>query len=161
EPTTAALIGNLRRRPSATPFWFATFVSGLWLVACAAYLWGFYAPEIAKGNDLGQLIAAPEIATILIMTILPVSLVFAITYMVWRAQQMKHIAEALGQTAVRLIRPEEIAADGVASVGQAVRREVSELIGGVEHAISRAGELEALVHKELSALERAFGGNEE
>jgi hypothetical protein len=108
EPTTAALIGNLKRKPSATPFWFATFLSAFWLIACAAYLWNILSPELSKGTDLGQLLAGPEIVTIMVMTVLPVSLVFAITYMVWRAQQMRQISEALGQTAIRLIRPEEI-----------------------------------------------------
>ena len=35
------------------------------------------------------------------------------------------------------------------------------LVGGVEHAVQRAAVLEEIVHKEIAAIERAFGGNED
>ena len=67
----------------------------------------------------------------------------------------------LMQSAMRLIRPQDIATEGLTSIAQAVRSEVDLLVGGVEHAVQRATVLEEIVHKEISAIERAFGGNED
>ena len=50
--------------------------------------------------------------------------------------------------------------DAVVTVGQAVRREVAAMGDGIERALARAGELEALVHNEVSALERTYSDNE-
>ena len=64
-------------------------------------------------------------------------------------------------TAMRLVRPQDIATESLASVSQLVRTEVDQLVGGVEHAVQRASELESVVHKEVANIERAFGANEE
>ena len=41
-----------------------------------------------------------------------------------------------------------------------MRREVAAMGDGIERALARAGELEVLVHNEVSALERAYSDNE-
>src|ERR1700759_2589507 len=64
------------------------------------------------------------------------------------------------EAAMRLSEPEEIARVPVVSGGQAIRREVAAMGDGVERALARAAELEALVHNEVSALERAYNDNE-
>lgn len=69
-------------------------------------------------------------------------------------------ARSLLQSALRLIKPQDIAAQGITSIAQSVRNEVDLLVGGVEHAVQRHTALEDIVHKEISAIERAFGGNE-
>jgi hypothetical protein len=48
----------------------------------------------------------------------------------------------------------------VASLGQAVRRQVSFMNDAVSRALGRAGELEALVHNEVAALDRSYNENE-
>ena len=65
------------------------------------------------------------------------------------------------QSAMRLIRPQDVATEGLTTIAQAARSEVDLLVGGVEHAVQRAAVLEEIVHKEIAAIERAFGGNEE
>ncbi len=86
-------------KTAAKSFWFASLLSLVWLSVCTIYLWGFRSPEIAQGKSLSQIIGAPEIAIMLILTVLPIGMVFAITYMLWRAQQMKRLTEKLGQAA--------------------------------------------------------------
>ncbi|NJO34197.1 MAG: hypothetical protein HC869_14755 [Rhodospirillales bacterium] len=71
------------------------------------------------------------------------------------------MSEVLMHSAMRLVRPQDIATEGLTSIAQAVRSEVDLLVGGVEHAVQRAGALEEIVHKEISAIERAFGANED
>ena len=70
------------------------------------------------------------------------------------------IAQSMAQVAIRFSEPEGAASDSMVTVGQAIRREVAAMGDGVERAIARAGELEALVANEVSALERAYSDNE-
>ena len=50
--------------------------------------------------------------------------------------------------AFRLAEPENLATDRVATVGQAVRREVAAMGEGIERTLSRAVELESLLHSD-------------
>src|SRR6266852_1996388 len=65
-----------------------------------------------------------------------------------------------GTEPVQLIGENGIATASIVSVGQAIRREVAAMGDGVERALARAAELEALVHNEVAALERAYNDNE-
>jgi hypothetical protein len=64
-------------------------------------------------------------------------------------------------TAVRLVRPQDIAAESLSTISQTIRDEVNLLVSGVDQAVHRATQLEEIVHKEMASLERAFGANEE
>src|SRR5690606_28156318 len=99
------------------------------------------------------------IALIAIM-FLPVAAFFAVATLFRRAQDLRNAASSITQAAIRLAEPEVTAADKVASVGQAVRREVNALGDGLERALSRAGELEVMIHNEVTALERTYSDNE-
>ena len=122
EPTTAALISRLKRKPSSVPFWMAALGSLLWVFAFAYFL----STYLASSDIVAKLVErpAPELAGIAILGVLPIFLMFAIAYIYRRGQQMSHVSEALVQTALRLVRPEEMAVEGVSTVGKAVRREV-------------------------------------
>src|SRR5882757_8140548 len=91
---------------------------------------------------------------------LPVLLFYVLAHMISRAQELRIIARSMTEAAMRLTEPESIARDSIVSVGQAIRREVAAMGDGVERALARAAELEALVHNEVSALERAYNDNE-
>ncbi len=99
--------------------------------------------------------------TALALLVLPIGLIWVLAYFLWRASQLRQVSEVLMQSAMRLIRPQDIATEGLTTIAQAVRSEVDLLVGGVEHAVQRAAVLEEIVHKEIAAIERAFGGNEE
>src|SRR5262249_55454626 len=86
--------------------------------------------------------------------------VFLLAYMLQRVQDFKVVAHTMTEAAVRLSEPETIARESIVSVGQAIRREVAAMGDGVERALARAAELEALVHNEVAALERAYNDNE-
>ena len=64
------------------------------------------------------------------------------------------------EVAVRLAEPDRMAEQSVASLGQAVRQQVSFMNDAGSRALGRAGELEALVHNEVAALERSYEENE-
>lgn len=157
EPGTAALISRMRKRPSSAPLWFAFLASMMWVFA-------FFALFSEKLTVLSNPTSAenmPLVLTGAMILFLPIFLSFSTAYLLWRAQQMRHVSEGLVHTALRLIRPQEVAADGLMSISQSIRYDVDQLVGGIEHAMARAGELEGMVHREISNIERAFGSNEE
>ena len=77
-----------------------------------------------------------------------------------RAQEMRLVARAVGEVAIRLAEPENFSTDAVLTMSQTVRREVAAVGDGVERALARAGELETLVRGEIATLERAYSDNE-
>ncbi len=77
-----------------------------------------------------------------------------------RAQDLRLAASSMTQAALRLAEPESTATAQITTVGQAVRREVNAIGDGLERALSRAGELEVMVHNEVNSLERTYADNE-
>src|SRR5918992_2988373 len=90
----------------------------------------------------------------------PVIFFYVTAHMVWRAQELRIIAQSMASVAMKLAEPEEVARESIVTVGQAIRREVAAMGDGVERALARAAELETLVHNEVAALERAYNDNE-
>ncbi len=92
--------------------------------------------------------------------LLPIIFFFGVAHMAWRAQELRLIAQSMARVAMRLAEPESVARDSIVTVGQAIRREVAAMGDGVERALARASELEALVQNEVAALERTYSDNE-
>ena len=61
---------------------------------------------------------------------------------------------------MRLAEPETVAGEHVATLSQAIRRELTSMGDGVERALARAAELETRVKAEVSTLERSYSDNE-
>ncbi len=153
DPGTAMMLQRLRRPPSYDVIWAAAALSLIWGLG---WIW-IYKDVFANP----QTNTAPEFLQGLALLVLPMLGMLAIAYFQWRAQQLRQVSEVLMHQAMRLIRPQDIATDGLTSIAQAVRQEVDLLVGGVEHAFQRATALEEIVHKEIAAVERAFGSNED
>ena len=136
----------------------ATIFSGAWLVAGIGLAW-IYAPQLeailAEGRG-----AVSALFGLGALYILPVIFFYVLAHMVTRSQELRLIAQSMAEVAIRLAEPETVARESIVSVGQAIRREVAAMGDGVERALARAAELEALVHNEVSALERAYNDNE-
>ncbi len=153
DPGTAIMLQRLRRPPSYDVIIIAAVISVIWV---AGWFW------IYKEIMASQQVNSPsEFLQAIALLVLPVFGMLTIAYFQWRAQQLRQVSEVLMHQAMRLIRPQDIATDGLTSIAQAVRQEVDLLVGGVEHAFQRASALEEIVHKEISAVERAFGSNED
>ena len=153
DPGNALMLQRLRRQPSYDVIWAAAVLSAIW---AAGWFW-VYKDIFANG----QVNSPAEFLQAVSLLILPVLGMLSISYFQWRAQQLRQVSEMLMHQAMRLIRPQDIATDGLTSIAQAVRQEVDLLVGGIEHAFQRATALEEIVHKEISAVERAFGSNED
>jgi Apolipoprotein A1/A4/E domain len=152
------ILQTLHRRPSRKPYMIASGAAFVWTAVALiiAYLYG---------TELQALFASPRVGFATLISIasaiaVPVISFYVLAHMFSRAQDMRMVAESMAAVALRLTEPETSARDSIVSVGQAIRREVAAMGDGVERALARAAELEALVHNEVSALERAYNDNE-
>lgn len=145
----------IRERTSTTPIWSAVALSLVWLAIWTVV----YIPSVAQTGSPLSLNNLPVTMRTLLTGVIPVLAFITLGYLIYRANQISNVSQALMQTAMRLVRPQDIATESLASVSQLVRSEVDQLVGGVEHAVQRASELEGAVHKEIANLERAFGVN--
>lgn len=160
-PSIGGLIYALNQKPSRRPYTIAAAASAGWTVLTlgfAAYFWG---NEIISGAGLSAFLGRPELLTLIATLLGPVALMFAVAMIAYRAEEMRLRSSAMTEVAVRLAEPDRMAEQSVASLGQAVRRQVSFMNDAVSRAIGRAGELEALVHNEVASLERSYGDNEQ
>jgi hypothetical protein len=151
------ILYNLQSRSSSAPTWIAVGLSALWLLVSGAGAYMRYGNEL---GNLGQFMGTIDFIALIAIMFLPVAAFFAVATLFRRAQDLRNAASSITQAAIRLAEPEVTAADKVASVGQAVRREVNALGDGLERALSRAGELEVMIHNEVTALERTYSDNE-
>src|SRR3954469_1521604 len=151
------ILHGMQRRPSRAPYMAAFFISVIWVVLGLVVGVSYFGTDLkaiaSQGVHPGMLVLAAGIG-------LPVLLFYVLAHMISRAQELRMIARSMTEAAMRLTEPESIARDSIVSVGQAIRREVAAMGDGVERALARAAELEALVHNEVAALERAYNDNE-
>ena len=152
------ILQALRRRPARAPYIVASLAAFAWTAGglATAYLYGAELQALFATPRLG-FAAAVGIASAIVV---PVIFCYVLAHMFSRAQDMRMVAESMAQVAMRLVQPETSAHESIVTVGQAIRREVAAMGDGVERALARAAELEALVHNEVSALERAYNDNE-
>ena len=151
------MLQALQVRPSRRAYFFATVVSLLWLGGLGALV---YSQGITTPETLLAAFSPIQLAIGGFVLFAPVILFFIAAMLAVRSQEMRLVARAVGEVAVRLAQPESFSTDAVLSVSQAVRREVAAVGDGVERALARAGELETLVRSEISTLERAYTDNE-
>jgi hypothetical protein len=163
-PSIGGLIYALNQKPSTKPFKIAALSSGIWVALCVGFAWVLLAPDFSTGggvfNTILTALARPGILTAVATLLGPVALFSFLSLLAWRADELKLRATAMTEVAVRLAEPDRMAEQSVASLGQAVRRQVSFMNDAVSRALGRAGELEALVHNEVTALERSYQENE-
>ncbi len=155
DPALAMMLARLRRSPSYGVFYVVGLVTLFWVFG-----W-FLVHSSETLSPTGAVPTLPEVMRAVALLVVPIIVFWAAAYFQWRAQQLRQTSEALLQSALRLVRPQDIASENLSSIAKAVRHEVDLLVGGVEHAYQRATALEDIVHKEMSAVERAFGANED
>ena len=133
--------------------------SGGWLAVGGLLAWAMLSPEIARSSFL-EALASPLMIIVAATIFLPIALFWFLALLVWRAQELKLMSSAMTEVAVRLAEPDRGAEQSAASLGQAVRRQVSFMNEAISRALGRAGELEGLVHNEVASLEKSYGENE-
>lgn len=138
----------------------AAIASGVWAVCSILLGWAMLAPEFQRAPSLLEMLSRPTAITLAATIIIPIALFWFIALLIWRAQELKLMSSAMTEVAIRLAEPDRMAEQQIASVGQAVRRQVNHMNEAVSRALGRAGELEALVHNEVASLEQSYTQNE-
>src|SRR3569623_1154926 len=153
-----AVLHSLQRgRPRRSAYTVAAIFSGLWIAAAGFLIISFLPALEAMVGTSGGALALVGLALVFVT---PLILFYFLASVSSRSQELSMIAQSMAQMAVRFSEPEHVASDAMITVGQAIRREGAVMGDGVERAIARAGELEALVTNDVSALERAYSDNE-
>ena len=159
-PSIGGLIFALQQKPSRSPFLIALVASVAWFVIGGFFAFGLISAQLKAAGGAPDLLANPSALTAAVGIVLPIAIFWFLALLVWRAQELRLMASAMTEVAVRLAEPDKLAEQSVASLGQTIRRQVAAMNDAISRAIGRAGELEALVHNEVAALERSYSENE-
>jgi hypothetical protein len=156
--TIGQILHSLQRRPARTPYTIATIFSAAWVV-CVLGMASTYTPELSALTSQG-VAATPALVALAAFFCAPIAFFFVVAHMLSRSLELRIIAQSMAEVAMRLAEPEAVARESIVTVGQAIRREVAAMGDGVERALARAAELEALVNNEVASLERSYSDNE-
>ncbi|MGI9386943.1 MAG: hypothetical protein ACR2OX_05890, partial [Methyloligellaceae bacterium] len=159
-PSIGGLIYALQQRPSRSSFVFAFAASVIWLVLGGAAGWAMMTAGAGESAGIGNFMQQPTALVAAATIVVPIALFWFLALLIWRAQELRLMASAMTEVAVRLAEPDKLAEQSVASLGQTIRRQVAAMNDAITRALGRAGELEALVHNEVAALENSYGENE-
>ena len=159
-PSIGTLIYALQQQPANTPYYYASIGTGLWLVLGVALSWGLIGPGLKAGDSVLDVLVRPTTIAAVVLALAPIALIWFLALLVWRAQELRLMSSAMTEVAVRLAEPDRMAEQSIAALGQSVRRQVAAMNDAISRAIGRAGELESLVHNEVSSLERSYDENE-
>ena len=159
-PSIGGLIYALQQRPSRSPFLIALIASAVWFVLGIAVSYAVFQKAFEGASTTAEALTNPAIVAVIATVAVPIALFWFLAILVWRAQELRLMSSAMTEVAVRLAEPDRMAEQSVASLGQTVRRQVAAMNDAISRALGRAGELEALVHNEVAALERSYTENE-
>ncbi len=160
-PSLGGLIFALQQKPSRSPFFIALIGSGIWAILGTLFSKAIVAQLLPENAGITDVLANPSaLAAAAMIVLVPIALFWFLAILVWRAQELRLMSSAMTEVAVRLAEPDKMAEQSVASLGQTVRRQVAAMNDAISRALGRAGELEALVHNEVAALERSYTENE-
>ncbi|MCB1505945.1 MAG: hypothetical protein KDJ47_13290 [Hyphomicrobiaceae bacterium] len=158
-PSIGGLIYALEQKPSGRIFQHAAIASAAWAVIALFFAIYSLSSEAAL-SSWGAILAKPTTFLTAAAVIVPIAVIWFLALLGWRAEELRLRSSTMTEVAIRLAEPDRMAEDSIASLGQAVRRQVGFMNEAVGRALGRAGELEALVHNEVAALERSYEENE-
>lgn len=159
-PSIGGLIYALEQKPSSAPFKYAAIATVVWSVICLGFSWVFVNAELSSGGTIASMLEKPTTFLTATAIIVPIAVLWALALLAWRSDELRLRSSTMTEVAIRLAEPDRMAEQSVASLGQAVRRQVAFMNDAISRALGRAGELEALVHNEVTALERSYEENE-
>ena len=158
-PSIGGLIFALQQKPSNAPYKFAGMASIVWGALGVAFILASISNAAPMVGWL-ELLARPTTFLTIAAIIVPIALLWLMAVLAWRTEELRLRSSTMTEVAIRLAEPDRLAEQNAASLGQAVRRQVGFMNDAVSRALGRAGELEAMVHNEVSVLERSYEDNE-
>lgn len=158
-PSIGGLIYALEQKPSNQVYRHAAIASVAWALVGLVFAYLSLSSEAAL-SSWGTILTKPTTFLTGAAIIVPIAVIWLLALLSWRAEELRLRSSTMTEVAIRLAEPDRMAEDSIASLGQAVRRQVGFMNEAVGRALGRAGELEALVHNEVAALERSYEENE-
>ncbi|RUO97477.1 hypothetical protein [Hyphomicrobium sp.] len=159
-PSIGGLIYALEQKPSSKVFRYAALGSVVWALVGLIVGALTIAPEWQAGQALSSLLLQPTTFYTVTAIVVPVAVIWLLALLSWHIASLALKSATMSEVAIRLAEPDRTAEQSIASLGQAVRRQVSFMNDAVSRALGRAGELEALVHNHVAELERSYEHNE-
>ena len=157
-PSVGRVLREVQGRLPRTSYVVATVFAFGW-AACGIILARLYFSDLQALAGIGPA-ATPALIGLAAVLFVPILFFYFLAHMMWRAQELRVIAQSMATMAMRFSEPETTARDALTTIGQAIRRDVSVMSDSVERALSRAAELQTLLDKEVAALERASNTSE-
>jgi hypothetical protein len=114
-PSIGGLIFALQQKPSKSPFLVALAVSLVWFVVGGFFAYGLISTQVAGPGGLSDLLANPSALTAALTILVPIAIFWFLALLVWRAQELRLMASAMTEVAVRLAEPDKLAEQSVAS----------------------------------------------
>ncbi|MEQ1651178.1 MAG: hypothetical protein ABL897_01675, partial [Hyphomicrobium sp.] len=146
--------------PSTKIFRVAAASSAVWAAVGIAYGAFTLVPEWSAGATMSSLLLNPVTFYTATAVVVPIAIFWLLALLNWHIASLALKSSTMTEVAIRLAEPDRAAEQSIASLGQAVRRQVSFMNDAVSRALGRAGELEALVHNQVADLERSYEQNE-
>ncbi len=159
-PSIGGLIYALEQKPSNKVFRYAAIGSAVWAVVGLIVGALTLVPDWQTGQPLSSLLLHPTTFYTATAIIAPIAIIWLLALLSWHIASLALKSATMSEVAIRLAEPDRTAEQSIASLGQAVRRQVSFMNDAVSRALGRAGELEALVHNHVAELERSYEHNE-
>ena len=159
-PSIGGLIYALEQKPSTKIFRVIAIASLVWAAVGIAFGVLTLAPEWTDNTKLSDMLLHPVTFYTTAAIVVPIAIFWLLGLLNWHISSLALKSSTMTEVAIRLAEPDRAAEQSIASLGQAVRRQVSFMNDAVSRALGRAGELEALVHNQVADLERSYEQNE-
>ena len=138
-PSIGGLIYALEQKPSSKVFRLATIGSIVWAIGGLAIGALTLAPQWQEGASLTTLLLQPTAFYTATAVIAPIGIIWLLALLSWHVASLALKSSTMSEVAIRLAEPDRTAEQSIASLGQAVRRQVSFMNDAVSRALGRAG----------------------
>src|SRR3990170_6830238 len=100
-PSIGGLIFALQQRPSRTPFLVALAASVAWFLIGGFFAFGLISTQVSSAGVSG-LVGSASALTAAVAILVPIVIFWFLALLVWRAQELRLMASAMTEVAVRL-----------------------------------------------------------
>ncbi|NRA86921.1 MAG: hypothetical protein HRU28_05915 [Rhizobiales bacterium] len=155
----AQMLEEIKGDASKKPIFAALVFSVTWVILCVAVSLSLFSSCVIDSAAI-SFSSLPILVSIAAVLFIPCVLSWGVAVFLWRARELHQISLSLAYTALHLTQPEDMAGESIATIGQAVRREVAAMGDGIDRAISRATTLENKFRNEVGNIQGFYKNNE-
>lgn len=155
----AELLEDIKSDSNRKPIFAAIGFTVMWMLLCAAVGLAMFNSGLVDLSAI-SVTSLPVLVAIAAVLFIPCILSWGVAVFLYRARELHQISLSLAYTALHLTQPEDMASESVATIGQAVRREIAAMGDGIDRAITRATTLENKFRNEVGNIQGFYKNNE-